>query len=78
MSPVSDPGELLNAIDDARIIGVITDPAGDWVKVGVIRHAVLIGISGSPVILDTPQRRDRFIKAYAEAERQAEAAGDVP
>jgi len=75
---VSDPGELLEAIRDTVIIDVITDLAGDWIKVGVLRHAVLIGVSGSPAILDTPERRDRFIKAYAEAERQAEAAGDVP
>lgn len=75
---MSDPGELLEAIRDTVIIDVITDLAGDWIKVGVLRHAVLIGVSGSPAILDTPERRDRFIKAYAEAERQAEAAGDVP
>lgn len=74
MSPVaSDPEELLNAIADAEIIDVITDALGDALQVGVVAGAVLIGVRSSPAILDTPERRDRFIRAYAEAERQAEA-----
>lgn len=70
---MTDPEELLAMIDDAEIIDIIEDATGDWVKVGVLRHTVLIGVNGSPVILDTPERRDRFAKACAEAERRAKA-----
>ena len=74
----SDPEELLAAIDDAEVIGTVTDALGDFVKVGVIRTAVLIGVSGSPAILDTPGMRDEFARYWMEACRQAEAAGAVP
>lgn len=70
----SDPEELLAALDDAEVIGIVTDAMGDWVKVGVLRTAVLIGVNGSPAILDTPERRDEFARYYMEACRQADAA----
>lgn len=70
---MSDPEELLAALDDAEIIGTVTDALGDFVKVGVIETAVLIGISGSPGILDTPERCDEFARYWMEACRQVEA-----
>jgi hypothetical protein len=70
----SDPEELLDALDDAEIIGIVTDAMGDWVKVGVLQTAVLVGVNGSPAILDTPARRDEFARYWMEACRQAEAA----
>jgi len=69
-----DPEELLAALDDAEIIDTITDALGDFVKVGHLGSAVLIGVEGSPAILDTPELRDDFAKLYAEACRRAEAA----
>lgn len=74
----SDPEELLDALDDAEIIGIVTDAMGDWVKVGVLRTAVLIGVNGSPAILDTPERRDEFARYWMQACRQAEAAEAEP
>ena len=70
----SDPEELLDALDDAEIIGIVTDAMGDWVKVGVLQAAVLVGVNGSPAILNTPERRDEFARYWMEACRQAEAA----
>lgn len=68
------PEELLASIAVAEIIGTVTDAMGDLVKVGVLGHAVLIGVIGSPAVLDTPELRDDFAKLYAEACRRAEAA----
>jgi F420-0:gamma-glutamyl ligase len=70
---LTDPEELLAALDDAEIIGTVTDAMGDFVKVGVIESAVLIGVKGSPAILDTAELRDEFGRLYAEACRRAEA-----
>jgi hypothetical protein len=67
----TDPGELLDAIDDAEVIGTVTDAMGDYVKVGVLRDAALIGVSGSPAILDTPERQAEFDGYWAEARRRA-------
>jgi hypothetical protein len=71
---VPDPEELLDRLDDAEIIDTITDALGDFVKVGHLGSAVLIGVEGSPAILDTPELRDDFAKMYAEACRRVEAA----
>lgn len=73
----SDPHDVLDDIDDAEITDQFEDSLGDKVTVGYLRDAVLIGVSGSPAILGTPELRDRFAKAYAEAERRAEAHGRV-
>ncbi len=71
----TDPEELLDALDDAEVIGTVTDAMGDYVKVGVLRRAALIGVSGSPAILDTRERRAEFDGYWGEACRRAEAAG---
>jgi hypothetical protein len=74
----SDPEDIFDEIETAGIVDQFPDALGDKVTVGWLRDAVLIGVSGSPVILDTPGLRDRFAKAHAEAERRAEAyAGAV-
>jgi hypothetical protein len=69
---MSDPEELLSALDDAEVIGTVRDALGDFVKVGVLGSAVLIGVSGSPAILDTPGMRDEFARLWMEACRAAE------
>jgi len=70
-----DFGEITGTAD---IIDQFPDVMGDTVTVGV--HApsgvVLIGVRHSPAILDG-DGRDRFMKAYADAERRAEAHGQV-
>jgi hypothetical protein len=70
----TDPEDLADAIDDAEIVDQFRDSLGDKVTVGWLPGAVLIGVGGSPAILGTPELRDRFAKAHAEAERRAEAA----
>jgi len=72
MSDLEPGEELLAAIDEAEIIDVIPDALGDPVKVGVLQGAVLIGVEGSPGILDTRESRDRFARAWMEACRVAD------
>jgi hypothetical protein len=62
------------AFTDIDTVDTITDSTGDRVTVAVLNGAVLIIPEGSPVILGTPETRDDFAKAYAEACRRAEAA----
>jgi hypothetical protein len=71
---MTDPEDLLDRIDDAEVIGIVTDAMGDYVKVGVLDHAALIGVKGSPGILDTPELRAEFTALWAEACRRADAA----
>jgi hypothetical protein len=75
---MSDPEELLSALDDAEVIGTVRDALGDFVKVGVLGSAVLIGVSGSPAILDTPQTREEFERLWMEARQLADAAEAEP
>lgn len=63
---------LVADLDEAKLVDVIPDAMGDKVRVGWLRDAVLVGVQGSPGILDTPELRDRFAKAYAEACRRAD------
>jgi sugar phosphate isomerase/epimerase len=62
---------------NAEIVDRFPDALGDRVTVGWLPGVVLVGVTGSPAILDTPELRDRFAKAWAEAERRAEAHGAV-
>ena len=70
---MSDPEDILGGIGTADIVDQFPAALGDKVTVGHLRDAVLIGVSGSPAILSTPELRDRFARAHAEAERRAEA-----
>lgn len=70
----TDPEEPLAALDDAEVIGTVTDALGDFVKVGHLGTAVLIGVSGSPGILDTPEMRGEFDRYWVQACQLAEAA----
>lgn len=67
---------LVADLDEAEVIDVIPDAMGDKVRVGRLRDAVLVGVQASPGILDTPELRDRFARAYAEACRRAD--GEAP
>lgn len=73
---MTGPDELLDAVGDAEVIGTVTDAFGDHARVGYITGtgAVLIGVTGSPAILDTPESRAEFTRYWAEACRRAEAA----
>ena len=67
---------LVADLDEAEVIDVIDDAMGDKVRVGRLRGAVLVGVQGSPGILDTPGLRDRFARAWMEACRRAD--GEQP
>jgi hypothetical protein len=67
---------LVADLDEAEVIDVITDAMYDKVRVGRLRDAALVGVQGSPGILDTPDLRERFGRAYREACRRA--AGEPP
>jgi DNA-binding protein YbaB len=73
----SDPEELLAALDDAEVIGTVTDALGDVVKVGVIGGAVLIGVSGSPAILEEA-KQEEFAQLYVAACHQAKVNAAQP
>jgi hypothetical protein len=75
---MTDPEDLLDSIDDAEIIGTVTDALGDFVKVGVLDHAVLLGVQDPPAILDTPELRAEFGRLWAEACRRADEATETP
>ena len=74
---MTDPEDLLDNIDDAEIIGTVTDALGDFVKVGVLDNAVLLGVQSPPAILDTPELRAEFAGHWAEACRRADEATEA-
>lgn len=55
-----------------RVIDRVPDDDGDEITVGVLGGKVILDASTVPVHLGA-DGRDRFAKAWAEAERQAEA-----
>ena len=51
----------------------IPDGSGDYISVGVLGDHVVLYINDGIGVFLGAEQRDRFAKAWAEAERQAEA-----
>lgn len=61
--------------DGYRKIDSIIDVTGDRIDVGIVNDLVYLRINDSSSVWLNAEQRDQLIKAYAEAERQAEADG---